>query len=149
MWIKKFYYRSVVVTSLAGVLTGLVPFSSQAKLFDVSVDGKTYQVERVGADLSDLKSHNRNYNFRIPEKGKVRLLFVVGDSDLTESQKAKMVFRLKRDKQGKFGAADKDVVNPLKHGQVWEANNYDGAGERFYVKHENGRTVHGYIYVIN
>ena len=115
-----------------------------AKADTITVNGKSYEIVRVIRTCPDIKSNHRNYNFSMDVKKGEKILAV----EKIKGDPSKE-FRLKRDKRGKFGAKDKNVRKPLKHGDVWEAHeDYTGYGDRLYIKHENGFTAEWVFYVV-
>jgi len=116
----------------------------------MTVRGSAWKVLRSVSDKLSLKSHTRNPNFELVVRRGETVLFVVEAPELSERERAALNFRLKRDKRGHFGfgARDADIRLPLRHGDVWTADDYYSFGSRLYVLQESGRSAVGRFYVV-
>jgi hypothetical protein len=112
----------------------------------ITVHGVEYKIVRkLSADVT-IKSNDRNTNFPLRAMQGEQVLFFVNGAG-SDAEKQQLAFRLKRDRRRD---SDPDVRKPMRHGDVWVAqDNYSGHGTRFYVKHENNRTVSGSFFVVS
>lgn len=109
----------------------------------VTVNGHTYNAELLTRVYVD--SGSRNYNFRINAAKGTKLLFEI-EGDTPESVKNRWKCRLKRDKKN---ATDKNIRNPLYHGDTWNAEcDYTKCGKRFYIQTECGQSFYVNIYAV-